>query len=190
MKIHRVVTVGLTLACAACVTHIRPDTTSNPPPRASFSAFQHFRLQPVAADTAEVRGQDAAMAKISANVQQKLANTLATWESRKQGGRTLNIEPRVTELKFVSGGKRFFAGAFAGSSAVVMHVRLTDADTGELIGDPEFYQRAAASGGAWSIGGTDNGMLVRIATAAQQYMTRNYDHPVGGPTGLDGTEEQ
>jgi hypothetical protein len=33
-------------------------------------------------------------------------------------------------------------------------------------------------------------MLVRIATAAQQYMARNYDHAVGGPTGLDGTEEQ
>jgi hypothetical protein len=190
MKIHRLLPVVLALACTACVTHIHPDTTSNPPPREALSTFRHFHLQPVAADTAQVREQDAAMAKISANVQQKLASTLATWENREPGGRTLNIEPHVSELKFVSGGKRFFAGAFAGSSAVVMHLRLTDADTGELIAEPEFFQRAAASGGAWSIGGTDNGMLVRIATAAQQYMARNYDHAVGGPTGLDGTEEQ
>jgi hypothetical protein len=143
-----------------------------------------------AGTTAEVREQDAAMAKIAANVQQKLGDTVTRWEHKGQGGRTLKIEPRVTELKFVGGGKRFFAGAMAGSSAVVMHVRLTDADTGKVIADPEFYQRAAAMGGAWSIGGTDNGMLVRISTVAQQYMQRNYASAVGGPTGLDGSEEE
>jgi hypothetical protein len=40
-------------------------------------------------------------------------------------------------LKFVGGGKRFVAGAMAGSSAVVIRMRLTDVATGEVIADPE-----------------------------------------------------
>lgn len=70
-----------------------------------------------------------------------------------------------------------------------MHLRMTDAETGEVMADPEFYQRASAEGGMWSIGGTDNGMLMRISTVAQQYLQRNYARAVGGPTGLDGSEK-
>jgi hypothetical protein len=91
----------------------------------------------------------------------------------------------VSELKFVDGGTRFFAGAFAGSSAVVMQLRLIDAATKAVVAQPEFFQRAAAMGGAWSIGGTDNSMLERIAGVAQEYLRRNYDDAVGGPTGAD-----
>jgi hypothetical protein len=40
-------------------------------------------------------------------------------------------------------------------------------------------------GGAWSVGGTDNGMLERIADVAQDYLKRNYDQAVGGPTGAE-----
>jgi hypothetical protein len=132
-----------------------------------------------------VSEQTAAMAKITTNTQIKLESIIRDWENKNPSGRTLKIEPRITELKFVSGTKRFFAGDFAGSSAVIMRLRLTDADTGKVIAEPEFYQRAAAEAGTWTFGGADNGMLVRIATVAQQYMQRNYDNAVGGPTGLD-----
>jgi hypothetical protein len=188
MKLRVLLPALLAMGCCACVTHIRSDVTSNPPPAVPFSSFQHFMLDPVTA-APDVAAQTAAMAKISANVQQKLGETIAPWENRNISGRTLVIQPRVVELKFVSGGKRFLAGAMAGSSAVIMRLRLTDADSGKLIANPEFFQRAAAMGGAWSFGGTDNGMLVRISTVAQQYMQRNYAKAVGGPTGLDGSEE-
>lgn len=178
----------LALLCCACVTHIRTDVIGNPPPREPLSAFQHFQLQPVVAATGEVREQTAAMTRISLNAQQKLGSTLGGWENISQSGRTLKIEPRITELKFVSGTKRFWAGDFAGSSAVIMHLRLTDADTGKVIADPEFYQRAAAEGGTWTFGATDKSMLVRITTVAQQYLQRNYAQAVGGPTGLEGSE--
>jgi hypothetical protein len=108
--------------------------------------------------------------------------TLAGWENHNLDGRVLDVEPHILQLKFVSGGARFFAGALAGSSAVLMRVKFVDAHTGQVVADPEFYQRAAAYGGAWSIGGTDNGMLARIATVVQEYLDR-------GPTGLDGTEQ-
>lgn len=189
MKLRLVWPLLLAVTCSACVTHIRPTLASNPAPAEALQAFQHFQLMPLSV-APQAADQTTAVSKISGNIQQQLSTAIAPWESRQAGGRTLKIEPHIDQLKFVSGGKRFFAGAMAGSSAVDMHVRLVDADTGTVIADPEFYQRAAASGGAWSIGGTDNGMLARIATVARQYLTRNYDHAVGGPTGLDGTEPQ
>lgn len=190
MKFRFLSPAWLALLCCACVTHIRADVTQNPPPKEPLSAFQHFRLEPLAATTSDVSEQTAAIAKISTYTQLRVGGTLAGWENRNRTGRTLNVEPRITELKFVSGTKRLFAGDLAGSSAVIMHLRLTDAASGKVIADPEFYQRASAEGGMWSLGGTDNGMLARIATVAQQYLQRNYARPVGGPTGLDGSEKQ
>lgn len=190
MKCRFLLPAALAVLCCACVTHIHADVNGNPPPQEALSAYQHFRLEPLVASNDEVSGQTAAMSKISMNTQLRVGSTLLGWENRNQSGRTLKVEPRITELKFVSGTKRFFAGDLAGSSAVIMHLRLIDADTGKVIADPEFYQRAAAEGGAWSLGGTDNGMLARISTVAQQYLQRNYARAVGGPTGLDGSEKQ
>ena len=190
MKFRFLLPAMLAMLCCACVTHIRSNVTENPPPHEPLSAFQHFRLEAVVAANSDVSEQAAPMAKISSNTQTKLETTIHGWENKSQSGRTLKIEPRVTELKFVSGTKRFFAGDFAGSSAVIMHLRLTDVETGKVIADPEFYQRAAAEGGTWSLGGTDNGMLVRITTVAQQYMQRNFVTAVGGPTGLATSSEE
>lgn len=189
MKLRLLLPALLALLCCACVTNIRPDVTGNPPPAEALSHFQHFMLAPLQVSS-EAAHETAAVDKISQYMQQRVGGTLAGWENRNQSGRVLNVEPSIVQLKFVSGGTRFFAGALAGSSAVLMRVRLVDAQTGHVIADPEFYQRAAAYGGAWSVGGTDNGMLARIATVAQQYLQRNYAQAVGGPTGMDGSERQ
>ena len=189
MKFRLLLPAALALLCCACVTNIRPDVAGNPPPAEPFSHFQHFMLAPTVIAPAAAHETDA-IAKVNQNIRQRVGGTLSGWENRNQGGRVLNVEPRIVELKFVGGGARFFAGAMAGSSAVKMRVKFTDAQTGRMIADPEFYQRASAFGGAWSIGGTDNGMLARIATVVQQYLDRNYARAIGGPTGLDGTEPQ
>ncbi|TAN02857.1 MAG: hypothetical protein EPN36_15220 [Rhodanobacteraceae bacterium] len=188
MKFRLLIPAGLALVCCACVTNIHPDVTGNPPPTEAFSHFQHFMLEPIKVSD-EVVHENAAVDKISVYMQQRVGTTLAGWENRSQDGRTLDVQPYIVQLKFVSGGKRFFAGALAGSSAVLMHVKFTDAQTGRVIADPEFYQRAAAYGGAWSFGGTDNGMLARISTVVQQYLDHNYAQAIGGPTGLDGSQQ-
>lgn len=188
MKFRFLLPVVLALACGACVTHIRPDVTSNPPPSEPLSHFQHFVLEPTQISPVAAHEKDA-IAKINVYMQQRVATTLAGWEKHNQSGRTLDVQPEIVELKFVGSGARFFAGALAGSSAVVMRYRFTDAQTGHVVANPEFYQRAAAMGGAWSIGSTDHGMLARITTVAQEYLDRNYVQAVGGTTGLDGTEQ-
>lgn len=189
MKLRLLLPVVLALACCACVTNIRPDVTGNPPPAEPFSHFQRFVLEPIQVSEAAAH-ETAAVEKISLYMRQRPGSTLASWNNRSPGGRVLKVEPSIVKLKFVGGGARFFAGALAGSSAVLMRVKFTDAQTGRVIADPEFYQRAWAQGGAWSIGGTDNAMLARITTVVDQYLQRNYSHAVGGPTGLAGMGQE
>lgn len=169
---------------AACVTNIHPTVSSNPPPAKPLKEFEAFEVRPIAKDPTV--GEPAAVAKIQQNLDLRLGALVGSWT--KGDGDTLVIEPRLHELKFVGGGARFLAGAMAGSSAVRMTLRLTDKATGQVIAEPEFYQRAAAYGGAYSFGGTDNGMLVRITTVVDEYLRRNYERAVGGPTGLEASQ--
>ncbi len=54
-----------------------------------------------------------------------------------------------------------------------------------MIAEPIFYARAAAMSGAYSLGGADNAMLVRIANRLSDYLLANYGQAVGGVTGAE-----
>ena len=98
--------------------------------------------------------------------------------------RTLRIEPTIRHIRYVSGGARFWGGAFAGGSAVLLTVKLSDVATGEVIAEPEFYQHANKMGAAWSFGATDKAMLVRVASMISDYLQKNYQQAVGGSTSV------
>ncbi|HYE34500.1 hypothetical protein [Methylocaldum sp.] len=174
---------SLLLLTVGCATNIKPTTAQNPPPKEKFSAFNRFELHPLLAANATVAEEKAALAKIQENLDEQLKSRLDQWNAKPVRGpsRTLVIEPIVTDLKFVGGGTRFFAGALAGSSAVVMRARFKDKETQEEVAYPELYAHAAAMGGAFSVGGTDNAMLVRIANSLAAYVFTNYKQAVGGP---------
>jgi hypothetical protein len=97
--------------------------------------------------------------------------------------RVLVIEPMIEHIKFIGGGARFWVGPLAGSSAVIMKVKYIDKESGKLVSEPEFFQRAAAWSGAFTVGGQDNAMLARIVTLVADYTKRNYEEAVGGPSG-------
>ncbi len=177
--------VVATVVLSGCVTNIKPTVTTNPPPTKPLKAFANFEVRPMTAD-ATVKEPEARV-KIQQNLDQKLGALVAEWNRGE--GATLVIEPRVRELKFVGGAGRFWGGSLAGSSAVRMTVTLTDKASGQVIAEPEFFQRAAAMGGAYSFGGTDNAMLVRISSVVDEYLRRNYEVAVGGPTGLESAQK-
>ncbi len=174
-----------TLMLAGCVTKIRPTVAYNPPPTKPLNAFANFEVRPLTADPGVEEPE--ARVKIQQNLDLKLGILVGEW--KRGDGPTLIIEPRVRELKFVGGGGRFLAGSLAGSSAVRLTVTLTDKASGQVIAEPEFFQRAAAMGGAYSFGGTDNAMLVRISSVVDEYLRRNFEQAVGGPTGLESAEK-
>lgn len=180
----------LALGLGGCVTNIKTDVTQNPPPAEKFSNFTRFEITKVALQ-APYAGQEAnekALLKIQENVSAKMTPALELWNGKAPAGaatRTLLIEPVIPEIKFIGGASRFWGGALAGSSAVILKAKITEKETGRVVATPEFYARAAAMGGAWSVGGTDNAMLVRVANRLTDYLLGNFDQAVGGPTGAE-----
>lgn len=181
---------SIALLLSACVTHITSNVVQNPPPKEPFSNFSRLELLPVKL-VAPYAGQEAnekALIKIQENVSARMNPLLAKWnstESNGKPGRTLVIEPIVSEIKFINATTRVWTGAFSGSSAVVIRAKIVDQHSGEVIANPEFYARAAAMGGAWSFGASDNAMLIRVANRLSDYLEANYAKAVGGPSGAE-----
>ncbi len=186
-SIALVLLLGLSVY-TGCATKISATAEENPPPAEPLSAFTRFEVKPITMG-APYTGQEAnekALVKIQENFDLRVNPLLASWNTRKDDAmqpRTLRIEPYLQDIKFVNATARVWAGAMAGSSAVVLRIRLIDAERNVEIAHPEFFQRAAAMGGAWTFGSTDNNMLVRITELASNYLMNNYASAVGGPTG-------
>jgi hypothetical protein len=183
-RIILVAAVALSLTgLQGCATRIKASTSHNPPPAKVFSSYGRIDVKPVVFESG-YNGNHAALAKIAANFEKDLAPSLQTWNSRPANGRTLIVEPVVKQLSFKSTGTRIFLGPFAGSSGVLMQVTFRD-HTGAVIAAPEFFQRANAMSGGFTLGTMDNLMLMRVANLASGYVIANYDQAVGGPTGAD-----
>jgi hypothetical protein len=162
----------------------------NPPPANAFQGYDKYELAPLAMGPpyAGDEGKEKAKSKIQQYLTTDTAPIVAKWNESAAGGsrgQSLSIEPRIEKLKVVSGGARFWAGALAGDSYVVIKVRFVEQPSGKLLAEPEFYQRAAAMSGAWTIGAQDKDMLHRIVTLANHYLDLNYSQPTGGPTGYE-----
>jgi hypothetical protein len=172
------------------VGYIEAKEFNNPPPSTALGAFDRIEVTPITM-VAPYAGQPAnedAMKRIQANLDQQLNPLIAEWnaaEAKNSPPKTLKVEPVIRHIKFVSGKARFWAGAMAGGSAILMTAKLTDAQSGALIAEPEFYQHANSMGAAWSMGGTDKAMLVRITTLMSDYLKANRTAAVGGPTGKE-----
>jgi hypothetical protein len=111
---------------------------------------------------------------------------LASWKATAvAGGHLLVIEPVLIEMHYVSRQARGWGGQFAGgNSFVTLHLKLTDAASGELIAEPEFYEQTDMSKGDTK-GIADRNMLRHVARAASEYLKQNHDAAVGGPTGRE-----
>ena len=171
------------------VDYVEPKSATNPPPTVALDAFDRFEIRPFAMD-APYAGQPAnesAKQHLQENLDLRVQPVLAQWNAlapRHDPQRTLLIEPTIRHIKFVSGAVRFWAGAFAGGTAALVTVKLSDPATGEVIAEPEFYQHADKRGAAWSFGATDKAMLIRVTAMITDYLQKNYSQPVGGSTSV------
>lgn len=171
------------LALPGCATRVKATSLTNPPPLEPFSAFARIELKPVG--VAVGAGADpAGVAKIQENLQKDLAGSLVAWNKGNENGRRLVIEPVVKELQFQHGAKRVLLGPFAGSSGVLLELKITD-EKGRDVATPQFFQRADAMAAGFVLGVHDNLMLTRVANLASAYVIDNYAQAKGGPTGAD-----
>ncbi|MFN2644031.1 MAG: hypothetical protein ABR570_03495 [Burkholderiales bacterium] len=148
-------------------------------PTTPLASYGKFELKPmgmspaVANDTAKVEVVKDLEGRVQARVQPLLAQWNAQAAKNAATGSTLIVQPRVMSLRVVSGGARFFAGAFAGDSSIAMDLDLKDAATGALIANPRIERSAGAMAGGWSIGATDRNLMDYIADIAGQYLEDN-----------------
>ncbi len=162
----------------------------NPPPANKLQGYAGYEIKPVtlAPDMADKKNVEKVVAKVDENVQQSVAPILKEWNGSAASAankQKVLIEPAIVSVHKPSGANRFFAGAMAGSSHIVMKVKITEQPSGKVIAEPEFYRRANAMAGAWTFGAHDNAMLQKIAGLLANYLTANYTEAVGGDTGYE-----
>lgn len=169
---------------------IQASSTTNPAPTEAFAAFDRIEVSPIAmgAPYAGQKANDAALKNLQAALDERLAAWLADINAKPASAeppRVLRVEPRIDKIRFIGGGARVFAGAFAGKSRVLVKLRITDAATGAVIAEPEFYQHASGMAGAYSFGGADKAMLERAATLVTEFLKTNHAAPAETATGWE-----
>lgn len=175
--------VSSLLLLQACATSVKASSVTNPVPSEAFSAFGQIELKTTQFKQGYV-SDFSGLAKIDANLKNDLSTSLATWNKSSSNSRKLIIEPIIEELQFKHGAKRVLLGPLAGSSGVLLRLKISDAN-GSVIANPEFFQRADAMAAGFVFGVHDNLMLTRVANLASNYVIANYANAVGGPTGAD-----
>lgn len=182
-------------ASGELVKYVEARNEINPPPSLALKQFDRFEIMPVGMDApyAGQKSNELARERLQANLDLRVPPILKAWNDQPVSGRaprTLKIEPQVRHIRYISGGKRFFGGVLAGGSAILLTVKMSDAASGEVIAEPEFYQHANAWGAAYSFGGTDKAMNIRVSEMVASYLTRNRDQAVGGLTGKNEGDHQ
>ncbi len=168
--------------CAAAPERLesvgRAESARLTPPTKRFSNYAAYELRPMVLSAAVKNDEDKvkAASDLETILRAKLQPLLDGWQAAPESGRsgTLVIEPQLATLRIVSGGARFWAGAFVGDSSVDMDLLITDQSNGRQIAKPRITRSADAMTGGWSIGKSDQNLLDYIAAIAYYYMTENY----------------
>jgi hypothetical protein len=162
----------------------------NPAPANKLQGYAGYEIKPVtlAPEEAGKKNVDKVVAKVEENIEETVGPILKDWNTSAASAANkakILIEPAIVSIHKPSGANRFFAGAMAGNSHIVMKVKITEQPSGKVIAEPEFYRRANAMAGAWTFGAHDNAMLQKIAGLLANYLTANYNEAVGGDTGWE-----
>ncbi|WP_146002765.1 DUF4410 domain-containing protein [Telmatospirillum siberiense] len=167
------------LLLAGCTTHIHDQDDTITAPKTPFDKFTQVIIRPLTSTASENDFPDKAVANVQKDLDKCMADAFAgtTYNPAAPDTEkpTVLIEPAIVDGKKVSTAQRIFFGALAGSSAVLMQVKFTDANSNEIIAQPVFYAKAAAMSGAWTFGAQDNAMLSRLSDNACNYV-RQYRH--------------
>jgi hypothetical protein len=168
-------------------TNAFADVAKNPPPANKLQGYAGYELKAVTLNP-ELAGKkniDKVVARVEEHLKVKAGAVVSGWSADAANSQKLVIEPHIESLHKPSGANRFFAGAAAGNSRILLKVKITEQPSGKVIGEPEFYRHANAVAGAWTMGAHDNVMLEKVAALVAGYLSANYTEAVGGDTGFE-----
>jgi hypothetical protein len=181
MKIIFAIAILIFAGCAASPEKLetvgRRESGRMAPPTKRFSSYALYELKPMilAPVLRDEERKVKAAGELEAVLRAKIQPLLNDWQAAPAEGRsgTLTIEPQLADLRIISGGARFWAGAFAGDSNIDMDLSITDQSSSQ-IAKPRISQHAGALAGGYSIGKTDQNLLDYIASTAYFYLKDNY----------------
>jgi hypothetical protein len=184
-KIHRLVLATVAVA----LSQVALAAPSNPAPANKLQGYSGYELKALTVDpgVGEKKNLEKVVAKVDEDLHLKVSPILEGWNAQpdSKSSQKLVIEPHLTDLHKPSGATRFFAGAMAGDGFIKVKVVVTEQPSGKVVAEPEFYRRASAVAGAWTMGAHDNAMLEKVASLVASYLSANYTEAVGGETGYD-----
>jgi len=134
-------------------------------------AFQKFDVDPkIEADYpgAVVDCENAAIAAL------RLKNLFQKVEKEGAGARydaqTLLVKPRVVSMRIVSGAARFWGGALAGTSDMVVELKMSDAVSGKIVHEKVLSTANNPFAAAWVWGSSDRSLPADMGKIIAEYI--------------------
>jgi hypothetical protein len=84
----------------------------------------------------------------------------------------LIVQTNVPEMRIVSGAARFWGGAFAGSSNMVLDVKLVDAKTQAVVREKRLESGNNAFAAAWTYGSSDRSLPTDMGNIVAGYLAK------------------
>jgi hypothetical protein len=181
-KAPAVVTI-IAFLMAGCATQITEEPSKVTRATTNLSEFSRVILvkTEIAPTYADQGPNIKAVNKIDEILQQRIGGVLDNVEFKTRdelaamklspNSDVLVIKPYVKQIKFIGGAARFWAGAMAGSSVVIMDVSFERGQGGKYMSNPGFIRKAGAYTDAFGV--ASNRMLEDVAQDAINYISYN-----------------
>jgi hypothetical protein len=183
---NRAMAFVATMLLAGAVPAVADDA-AEPRPVAGYSRFELRDIR------AEVKVPPKVITKITTELKLKLDEPMARWnEAGTQPGHAgaVAIDVEITQMKFVSGGKRFMLRAMAGGSSCSAVAKLVDVESGKVLARKAFGEISGAMAGSHTMGAADNLMLDRLAANIGNWVIDQHSLPAAAMAADAGAEPE
>jgi hypothetical protein len=164
-----------------------PGNKYNVPSTTALGQYANIEIAPVTmtSSNADSKAGKRARRSIDGELRNSLPALYQEWKSKGNvpTKSTLLVKADVPQIKIVPPGARFWGGAFAGRSNIIIKVTLIDKETNQVIATPEFYRHSNAFAAAWSGGAADRDIVQRAVDLVLDYFESNEKTPTQTPTG-------
>ena len=109
-------------------------------------------------------------AAVSALVQGGKYRSVGAGESAVKNGPTLIVKTNVPQMRIVGFNARFWGGAFAGNSEMLLEMTFIDKQTGAEMGHKTLTSNVNVMGATWSFGASDRSLPTDMGNIMAVYI--------------------
>ena len=91
-------------------------------------------------------------------------------EGARYDQQTLLVQPKLLTLRIVSGAARFWGGAFAGKSDMIVEIKITDAASGKVVHEKVLSTANNPFAATWTWGSSDRSLPGDMGKIISEYI--------------------